>query len=91
LEIFHLFFIRNMYGTSLTLKAIQGTRVIWISIITVVIAQFAITYVPWLQSVFETEGVGLLDGFLIVGIGIMMFIVIEIEKQIRLRILKIAF
>jgi magnesium-transporting ATPase (P-type) len=91
LEVFHLFFIRNIYGTSLTWKAICGTRVIWISIIIVTIGQFAITYEPWFQSVFETEEVGLLDGFLIIGIGITMFAVIEIEKQLRLRILKKSF
>ena len=91
LEIFHLFFIRNMYGPSLTWKAICGTRVIWISVIAVTIGQFAITYVPWLQSVFETEAIGLLDGLLIIAVGIIMFSVIEIEKQIRLRILKKAF
>src|SRR5690606_28690059 len=28
LEIFHLFFIRNIYGTSLTWKAVRGTRFI---------------------------------------------------------------
>ncbi len=91
LEIFHLFFIRNMYGTSLTWKAICGTRVIWISVIAVTIGQFTITYVPWLQSVFETEAIGLLDGLLIIAVGIIMFSIIEIEKQIRLRILKKVF
>jgi magnesium-transporting ATPase (P-type) len=91
LEIFHLFFIRNMYGSSLTWKAICGTRVIWISVIAVTIGQFAITYVPWLQSVFETEAIGFLDGLLIIAVGIIMFSVIEIEKQIRLRLLKKAF
>ena len=91
LEIFHLFFIRNMYGSSLTWKAICGTRFIWISVIAVTIGQFAITYVPWLQSVFDTEAIGLLDGLLIIVVGIIMFSVIEIEKQIRLKILKKAF
>ncbi|MDH5599992.1 MAG: HAD-IC family P-type ATPase, partial [Gammaproteobacteria bacterium] len=91
LEIFHLFFIRNMYGSSLTWKAICGTRVIWISVIAVTIGQFTITYVPWFQSVFETEAVAFLDGLLIIAVGLIMFSVIEIEKQIRLRILKKAF
>lgn len=91
LEIFHLFFIRNMYGTSLTWKAIRGTRIIWISVLTVTACQFAITYIPWLQSIFETEAIGFLDGVLIIVIGIIMFCVIEIEKQIRLRILKNRF
>lgn len=89
LEIFYLFFIRNMYGTSLTWKAIRGTLVIWISITTVTIGQFAITYVPWLQSVFATEAIRMLDGFLIIGIGVAVFFVIEIEKQLRLRIVKV--
>ena len=88
LEIFHLFFIRNMYGSSLTWKAMCGTHVIWISVIAVTIGQFAITYVPWFQSVFETEAIGLFDGLLIIVVGIIMFSIIEIEKQIRLKILK---
>jgi len=91
LEIFHLFFIRNMYGTSLTWKAICGTRVIWASVIVVMIGQFAITYVPWLQSIFETEAVNLLDGLLIIVVGMILFCIIEIEKKIRLRILKKPF
>ena len=86
LEIFHLFFIRNMYGTSLTWQAICGTKIVWIAVIAVTLGQFAITYLPWFQVVFETEAIALLDGFLIVGIGVMLFVIIEIEKQIRLRL-----
>ena len=91
LEIFHLFFIRNMYGTSLTWKAVRGTRVVWISIVAVTIGQFAITYVPIMQNIFETEGVRFFDGLLIVAIGVTMFFIIEVEKQIRIRVLKKAF
>lgn len=88
LEIFHLFFIRNMYGTSITWKAIRGTKVVWIAVIAVTLGQFSITYLPWLQAVFETEAIALLDGLLIVGIGVMLLVIIEIEKQIRLRLYK---
>lgn len=91
LEIFHLLFIRNMYGSALSGKAVRATRAVWISIIVVIIGQIAITYVPWLQSVFETEGVGLFDTMLMLGIGVTMFFIIEIEKQLRIRILKKAF
>jgi magnesium-transporting ATPase (P-type) len=85
MEIFHLFFIRNIYGTSLTWGAVKGTRVVWITVIAVTLAQFAITYLPPLQRVFATEPVSLLDGLLIVGVGVALFAVIETEKQIRLR------
>lgn len=84
LEIFHLFFIRNIHGTSLTWAAAQGTKVVWTVVIATTSAQFAITYIPVLQSVLGTEPVALFDGFLIVGIGVAFFAIIEIEKQIRL-------
>ena len=84
LEIFYLFFIRNMYGTSLTWAAVRGTRVIWAVVAGVTLAQFAVTYVPLLQGILGTEPVPLTDGLLIVAIGVAFFAIIEIEKQIRL-------
>jgi magnesium-transporting ATPase (P-type) len=84
LEIFHLFFIRNMYGTSLTWRAVKGTKVIWATVIGVTVAQFAVTYLPALQQVFSTEAVPLLDGLLTVGVGAAFFAIIEVEKQLRL-------
>ena len=91
LEIFHLFFIRNMYGTSLNRKAVLGTPVVWAAVITVTIGQFAITYLPWLQTIFATQAISLFDGILIVIVGVIMFCIIEIEKQIRLKLLKKSF
>jgi magnesium-transporting ATPase (P-type) len=84
LEIFHLFFIRNMHGTSLTWAAARGTRVVWIVVTTITLVQFAVTYLTPLQSVLGTKPVPLLDGILIVAIGAIFFVLIEIEKQIRL-------
>lgn len=91
LEIFHLLFIRNMNTTSLNWKGIRGTSVLWVSIITVILGQAAITYIPWFQGIFETESVNLFDVVLIVFLGMLMFAIIEFEKQLRLRILKKPF
>ena len=88
LEIFHLFFIRNIHGTSLTWAAARGTKVVWTVVIVITSAQFAVTYVPFLQSVLGTQPVSLTDGILIVGIGAAFFAIIEIEKQIRLGLQK---
>jgi magnesium-transporting ATPase (P-type) len=68
----------------LTWRAVRGTRVVWACVITVVLAQFAITYLPPLQKVFDTHAVPLLDGMLIVAVGAMFFAMIEAEKQLRL-------
>jgi calcium-translocating P-type ATPase len=84
LEIFHLFFIRNIHGTSLRWSAIKGTRVVWIVVVAVTVAQFAVTYMPPLQLVLGTESVPFVDGVVIVGAGVAFFALIEIEKQIRL-------
>ncbi len=86
MEIFHLFFIRNIYGTSLTWKAVRGTKVVWFTVIVITAAQFAITYLEPLQMIFDTQAVPLLDGLLIVGVGVALFAIIEIEKQLRLRL-----
>ena len=84
LEIFHLFFIRNIHGTSLTWDAAKGTKVVWTVVIVITAAQFAVTYLPPLQAVLGTEPVPLADGLLIVAVGAAFFAIIEIEKQIRL-------
>jgi magnesium-transporting ATPase (P-type) len=84
LEIFHLFFIRNIHGTSLTWSALRGTPVIWIVVATVTATQFAVTYLPPFQTILGTEPVPFAEGVLIIAIGVAFFAIIEIEKQIRL-------
>ena len=84
LEIFHLFFIRSIHGTSLTWAAARGTRVVWIVVVIITAAQSAVTYLPPLQAILGTRPVPLMDGLLIVAIGVAFFALIEIEKQIRL-------
>ncbi len=84
LEIFHLFFIRNLHGTSLTWAAARGTPVVWAVVVAITSVQFAVTYLPPLQAILGTSSVPLLDGVLIVCVGVAFFATIEIEKQIRL-------
>lgn len=84
LKIFHLFFIRNIYGTSLTWTAVRGTPVVWFAVTTVTAAQFAITYAPPFQAIFGTMAVPFLDGVLMVAVGAAFFALIETEKQMRL-------
>jgi len=91
MEIFYLFFIRNIYGTSLTWKAVRGTRIVWLTVSIVTAAQFAVTYYPPMQAIFATEAIAMIDGLLIVGVGIALFAIIETEKQLRLRLAKMRY
>ena len=86
LEIFYLFFIRTMHRRSITLSGIRGTRVVWSAVGFVVIAQLAICYIPVLQTVFGTRAPDITDNLLIVLTGIVMLIVLEMEKVIRLNV-----
>ncbi|MDD3591911.1 MAG: cation-transporting P-type ATPase [Sulfurovum sp.] len=85
MEIFHLLFIRNMNNTLWGWKAIRATSTVWIAITAVVIGQLLITYLPWLQTIFETEAVGVFETMMILGVSALMFAIIEAEKQIRIR------
>lgn len=86
LEIAHLFYVRNIHGTSLTWRAVRGTRVVWLTVVAVTAAQLAITYLPALQRVFGTVAVPLQDGARVLALGALFLVVIEIEKQLRLRL-----
>lgn len=88
LEIFHLFFIRNIHGTSLTWAAVRGTRVVWLVVVVVVAAQFAVTYLPLFHTILGTRSVPFVDGLLIIGVGAAFFAIIEIGKQIRLGLMR---
>jgi len=83
-QIFYLFFIRNIYDTSLKWAAAKGTPIVWICVTSVTVAQLAVTYLPPFQIIFDTHAVPLFEGFLIIAIGIVFFALIETEKQMRL-------
>lgn len=53
-------------------------------VIAVAAAQFAITYLGPLQTVFATHSVPFWYGVLIFAIGVTLFLIIETEKRIRL-------
>jgi hypothetical protein len=84
LEIFHLFFIRNIHGTSLTWAAVRGTKVVW--------GRGRRDHSRPVRSHLPPLGADRLwhpirtpvDGLLIIGVGAAFFAVIEMEKQIRL-------
>jgi magnesium-transporting ATPase (P-type) len=90
MEIFQLFYIRTIYSTSLTWKGVRGTKVVWAVIGIITLAQLAITYLAPLQTVFVTEAMPFMDGVLIIGIGVILFAVIEAEKQIRLALMRLT-
>ena len=83
LEIFHLFFIRNINASKIGWQTLRATKVVWSVVGIVIAAQLAVTYWPVLQSLFDTEAMSLRDGLLILAVGMIFFTVIETEKRLR--------
>ncbi|MEC9347747.1 MAG: HAD-IC family P-type ATPase [Pseudomonadota bacterium] len=84
LEIFNLFAVRRIHGSSFTWRAVLGTPVIWLAIAVLVIAQSAITWLPPMHRLFDTAAVPFTEGMLVIAIGAASLVVMELEKAARL-------
>lgn len=82
LEIFYLFNIRYLHMTSFTLTGVKGTGPVLAAIAVVVAGQFAFTYLPAMNAIFDSRPLALLDGAIIVAIGALSLVVLEIEKYL---------
>jgi len=83
MELFQLFFFRNLYSSGLTWQSLKGTRMIWLMITAVVGAQFLFTYAPFMQKLFATRALSLPDLLLIIMAGIAVFLLAELDKFLR--------
>ena len=80
--IFYLFSVRYIHGTSVTWQGVLGTPAVLLGVGSIVVLQLAFTYLPFMQRLFGTRDVALTDGIAIIGVGVAMLIVVEIEKRI---------
>ena len=83
MEIFYLFSVRYVHGTSLTWRGVLGTPAVLIGVSAVVLAQLALTYLPFMNTVFDTRAVSFGEGLAVIGIGVALLVLIEVEKRIR--------
>lgn len=86
LEIFYLFSVRYLHGTSFSLRGLRGTPAVLWAVAAVVAAQLAFTYAPWMHALFDSRPVPLAEGLAIVAIGIALLLLLEAEKWLLRRI-----
>ncbi|MBB3929340.1 magnesium-transporting ATPase (P-type) [Kaistia hirudinis] len=84
-EISYLFSVRYLHMTSFTIRGLFGTPAVLAALVVVVLAQFAFTYLPLMQALFQTRPVALVDGLVIIGAGVALMVILEIEKAILRR------
>lgn len=84
-EIFYLLNARFLKTPVLTRGGFSGNRFIYIAIGAVITAQIIFTYTPFMQSLFDTRSVKLLEWLPIVAVAFSVFVLVEIEKYILQR------
>lgn len=84
-EIFYLFNVRYLHMTSITLRGALGTPPVLIALLTVTAAQFAFTYLPVMQELFETRPIEIVDGLVVVAAGVVLMFILEAEKIVLRR------
>ncbi len=82
LEIFYLFNVRFLQGSSLTLRGVMGTPAVLNAVGAVTALQFIFTYVPFVAGFFEVKPLTLVQGMQVIGAGVAVFLILEIEKRI---------
>ncbi len=85
MEIFYLFAVRYAHGPSLTRQGLLGTPAVLFGVGATIVAQLALTFWPPLQALFDTRPVALADGLRVIGIGLVLFLAVEVEKRLRAR------
>jgi len=83
MEIFYLFSVRYSRTTSLNWRGALGTPALLIGVGSVAALQFGFTYLPFMQVIFQTRPVALVDVLVIIGSGVTLFVIMEIEKKVR--------
>lgn len=82
LEVIYLINCRKINKPTCNLNGIFGSSPVWIAIIIVIILQLIFTYVPFMQTLFSSKPLHVMQWIYITAIAISAYFIIEIEKWI---------
>ncbi|MBA2653756.1 MAG: cation-transporting P-type ATPase [Gammaproteobacteria bacterium] len=80
---------RKIFDSVLNKEGLLGSKPVLISILLVLVLQICFTYLPAMQFFFETKPISLNQWSLIFIIALSLFLIIEFEKTIARRFLKL--
>lgn len=85
-EIFYLFNVRYLHTTSFTWRGALGTLPVLLGTALLVVLQLAFTYAPFMNTLFDSRPLRLWEGILIIGVGLALMILLELEKALMRRL-----
>ncbi|HCC81161.1 MAG TPA: carbonate dehydratase, partial [Methylophaga sp.] len=83
MEVFYLFNVRCLNSASWSIKRWFTSSIVFISIGMVILLQLIFTYAPFMNTLFESTPIGLRHGTEIIAVGIVMYLILELEKWLR--------
>jgi magnesium-transporting ATPase (P-type) len=86
MEVFYLFSVRYLKAPSFTLQGVRGTPRVLAAVAAVMVLQAGFTYLPVMQQLFRTEALPLASGLPIVAAGVVVLLVLELEKGLLRRL-----
>jgi magnesium-transporting ATPase (P-type) len=86
MEVFYLFSVRYLKAPSFTLQGVKGTPLVLLSVAAVFALQLLFTYAPFMQRFFASTPLPLGTGLLIVAVGVLVLLVLELEKLVLRRL-----
>lgn len=86
MEIFYLFSVRYLYGTSLTWRGAMGTPAVLTAVAVVAVLQLLFTYAPFMHRYFETASLGIRQGMQVLAFGVGILLLLELEKLVLRRL-----
>jgi magnesium-transporting ATPase (P-type) len=90
MEMFYLFSVRYSYGSSISFKGMLGTPAVLYSIAAVAVFQLFFTYTPFMGNAFGSEPLTLIQGMQVFSFGVLVLLIVELEKWLRRRFLPAA-
>jgi magnesium-transporting ATPase (P-type) len=85
-EVFYLISSRAILGSVLSLKGFFGSRPVLVSIAVIVALQLVFTYAPFMHRLFATGAIGLREWGAMVGVGVAILLLVELEKLVVRRV-----
>jgi magnesium-transporting ATPase (P-type) len=85
-EMFYLVNSRYIYASVLSREGLFGNRYVLLAIGTCIPLQLAYTYAPFMQSIFNSTGLSLVEWLKVLCAGLLVFCVAELEKFIIRRL-----
>ncbi len=82
MEVFYLFSVRYLRTPSFKLTRLFNSRAALVAVVVVVVLQLFFTYAPFMERFFDTRSVDFVHGVEIIGLGLALFMILELEKLV---------